>query len=183
MKKSIKILFFALAVPAFALIAGEGEATSHYATIAGRETDFVPRLFNFIIFAGLVYYLVADMIRNFFQERKDKIASQLSEIETHLQEAKSAKKRAEQTLAESEKKAQEILEDAKKEALLLSTRYKELGEKEEISLENQYKERMDMQKRKMQRELIVSLLDENINSDDIPLSGTQIINNLAKEVA
>ncbi len=183
MKKSVKILLISLAVPAFALIAGEGEGASHYASIAGRDTDFVPRLFNFVIFASLVYYLVADMISNFFKERQSKIAEQLSEIETYLQDAKSAKKKAEQALIDSEKKAQEILEDAKKEAEILANRYKELGAKEQASLEYQYQERMEMEERKMQREVIISLLDENIKPEDIPLSGSQIINTLAKKVA
>lgn len=183
MKRTIITLLAALAVPAFMLAAGEGEGASHYAAIAGRSTDFVPRIFNFLIFAALIYYLIAEPIRNFFRERREKIASQLTEIENRLQAAKEAKKAAEQTLAESEKKAREILEDARKEAELLSERYRELGSRESAALEHQYRERMEMEERKMQRETIISLLDENISPEDIPLTGSQIIDTLAKKVA
>ena len=183
MKKTVITLAAVLVVPAFMLAAGEAEGASHYAAIAGRSTDFVPRVFNFLIFAALVYYLVADPIRNFFRERREKIAAQLTEIENRLQAAKEAKKSAEQALNESEKKAEEILEDAQKEAALLSERYRELGSRELTALEHQYRERMEMEKRKMQRETIVSLLDENITPDDIPLNASQIIDTLAKKVA
>ncbi|HFC03984.1 MAG TPA: F0F1 ATP synthase subunit B [Nitratifractor salsuginis] len=183
MKRTVITLLAALIVPAFILAAGEAEGASHYAAIAGRSTDFVPRIFNFLIFAALIYYLIADPIRNFFRERREKIASQLTEIENRLQAAKEAKKAAEQTLAESEKKAREILEDARKEAELLSERYRELGSRESAALEHQYRERMEMEERKMQRETIISLLDENISPEDIPLTGSQIIDTLAKKVA
>ncbi|WP_292654434.1 F0F1 ATP synthase subunit B [Nitratifractor sp.] len=183
MKKTLLTLSAALVVPAFMLVAGEAEGASHYASIAGRSTDFVPRVFNFLIFAALIYYLVADPIRNFFRERREKIASQLNEIEERLQKAKEAKKAAEQKLAESEKKAQEILEDAQKEAELLAKRYREMGSRELAALEQQFKERMETEERKMQRETIVALLDENIDPADIPLTGSQIIDTLAKKVA
>ncbi len=183
MKRTFISLLAVLAVPAFMLVAGEAEGASHYASIAGRSTDFVPRVFNFLIFAALIYYLVADPIRNFFRERREKIAAQLTEIENRLQAAKEAKKTAEQALAESEKKAKEILEDARKEAEILSERYRELGSRELSALEQQYRERMETEERKMQRETIVSLLDENISPEDIPLTGSQIIDTLAKKVA
>ncbi len=183
MRKRLLIVLAALAVPAALLLAGEAEGASHYEAIAGRSSDFFPRLFNFIIFAGLVYYLVAEPIRSFFKNRKEKIAEQLSEIERRLQEAKEAKKAAQKSLQESEKRAQEIIEDGKKEAKILAKRYKELGEKELATLEAQYKERMETEERRMIREGIVSLLDENIALEDIPLRASQVVDTLAKKVA
>ncbi|WP_456391726.1 F0F1 ATP synthase subunit B family protein [Nitratifractor sp.] len=183
MKKKIIITLLALGLPALLLASGHGEGADHYEAITGRSSDFVPRIFNFLIFAGLLYYLIAEPVRNFFSGRREKIASQLREIERRLQEAKEARKAAEQALAESEKKAKEILEDAEKEASLLTERYRELGERELEALERQYRERMEVEERKMQRETIVSLLDENIQPDDIPLSGAQVIETLAKKVA
>jgi F-type H+-transporting ATPase subunit b len=183
MKKQTIVTLAALAVPALLLASGHGEGGSHYEMITGRSSDFLPRIFNFLIFAGLLYYLIAEPVRNFFQGRREQIASQLKEIESRLQEAKEARKAAEQNLAESEKKAKEILEDAKKEAELLSERYRELGERELEALERQFRERIELEERKMQRETIVALLDENISTEDIPLGGAQVIETLAKKVA
>jgi F-type H+-transporting ATPase subunit b len=183
MRKQTMTLLAALALPALLLASGHGEGASHYEMITGRSSDFVPRIFNFLIFAGLLYYLIAEPVRNFFQGRRERIASQLKEIEARLQEAKEARKAAEQNLAESEKKAKEILEDAEKEAALLTERYKELGQRELEALERQFRERIELEERKMQRETIVELLDENIAIDDIPLTGSQVIETLAKKVA
>jgi len=183
MKKKIILTVAALSVPALLLAAGHAEGAEHYKAITGRSYDIVPRIFNFLVFFGLLYYLIAEPIRNYFAGRREGIASQLKEIESRLQEAKEARKAAEQALAESEKKAKEILEDAEKEVALLTQRYQELGIRELEALERQYQERIEMEERKMQRETIVSLLDENIRPEDIPLSGSQVIQTLAKKVA
>jgi len=183
MKKKVILTLAALAVPALLSAAGHGEGASHYEMITGRSSDFIPRIFNFLIFAGLLYYLIAEPVRDYFRSRREGIASQLKEIESRLQEAKEARKAAEQALAESEKKAKEILEDAEKEVVILTERYRELGERELDALERQYKERIELEERKMQRETIVELLDENIRPEDIPLTGTQVIETLAKKVA
>jgi F-type H+-transporting ATPase subunit b len=183
MRKQTIVTLVALAVPALLLASGHGEGSNHYEMITGRSSDFIPRIFNFLIFAGLLYYLIAEPVRDFFRGRREQIAAQLKEIESRLQEAKEARKAAEQALAESEKKAKEILEDAKKEVAILTERYKELGQRELEALERQYEERIEMEERKMQRETILTLLDENISTEDIPLSGSQVIETLAKKVA
>jgi len=182
MKKKTLLTIAVMALPALLLASGHGEG-GHYEAITGRSSDFVPRIFNFLIFAGLLYYLIAEPVRNFFKGRQEQIAGQLKEIEERLQEAREARKNAELALAESEKKAQEILRDAEKEVELLTERYRELGVREMEALERQYHERIEMEERKMQRETIVQLLDENISGDDIPMGGRQVIDILSKKVA
>jgi F-type H+-transporting ATPase subunit b len=102
MKKQTIVTLAALAVPALLLASGHGEGANHYEMITGRSSDFFPRIFNFLIFAGLLYYLIAEPVRDFFRGRREEIASQLKEIESRLQEAKEARKAAEQALAECE---------------------------------------------------------------------------------
>ncbi len=97
-----------VAVPALLMAGGHGEGAEHYRSITGRDSDFFPRLFNFLIFAGLAYYLLAKPIGDFFKGRRDKIAESLQEIEKRLQEAKEAQKRAEQTLAESKRELKRL---------------------------------------------------------------------------
>ncbi|WP_456432214.1 V-type ATPase subunit subunit G family protein [Nitratifractor sp.] len=182
MKKTL-IALASLAVPALLLAEGHGEEASHYFAITGRETDIVPRIFNFLIFAGLLYYLIADPVRNFFKNRSQSIAQRLGEIERMLQEAREARKNAEQTLAESEKKAEEILRDAQKEVEILKARYEELRARELEALEKQYRERMEVEERKMRREAVARLLDENIPTDEIPLDAHRVVEILSKKAA
>jgi F-type H+-transporting ATPase subunit b len=183
MKKSTLIAIVMLAIPALLMAAGHGEGSEHYRSITGRDSDFFPRIFNFVIFAGLAYYLLAKPIGDFFKNRKNQIAASLQEIETKLQEAKEAQKKAEQTLAESKKKAQEIVKDAELEIEVLKEKYEALGAKELEALEKAYKEKMELQERKLKREVIASILDESIKPEDIPLSASKVIENLSKKVA
>jgi len=66
-------------------------ASGHEA--AGGETDFLPRLVNFIIFAAILYYFVADLIKNFFTGRSKEISSKLEEVQNRLKATKKKQKR------------------------------------------------------------------------------------------
>ncbi len=179
-----KIVWFSLLVlPAIVLAsAGESEG-SRYLAQTGRETDFWPRVVNFTIFAALLYYLIANPIKNFFRERSEGIAGQLKQIEAMLQEAKEKKKEAQLRLEESSKKADEIIADAKKEAALLAKKIAEASENELNMLEKQYAEKMAAEERKAVREAVKEVLSNNIASDDIALDAEKVVEIIAKKVA
>jgi F-type H+-transporting ATPase subunit b len=179
-----KILLTTLLVLPALLLASSGEhEVSRYFVQTGRHTDFVPRIFNFLVFAGLIYYLVASPIKDFFTGRTEGIAGQLNEIESKLQEAKEAQKSAEQAVVESEAKAKEILADSKKEAELLVQRMDEHRVKDLDLLEKLYEERIEHDERRMVKETIDAVLNDNITSDDIPLSEKQVVEIIARKVA
>jgi len=181
-----KLIYTALLLLPVALMASGGEhsgGTSHYFAVAGRETDFIPRIFNFLVFSGLIYYLVATPLKDFFKGRTEGIANQLNEIESKLQEAKDAQKSAEQTVTDSESKAREIIVDSKKEADFLTKRLDESMQKDLELLEKQFEERIDHDERRMIKDTINSVLNESITSDDIPLSEDQVVQIVANKVA
>lgn len=179
-----KLLYAALLIVPVILMASGGEhETSRYFAQTGRHSDFVPRIFNFAVFFGLIYYLVASPIKDFFKGRKEGIAAQLNEIESKLQEAKDLEKSAAQALAESESKAREIIDDGKKEAALLAKRLEESRARDLELLEKLHEERMEHEERRMVKETISSVLNDNITGDDIPLSEKQVVEIIAKKVA
>jgi len=179
-----KILTIALLIlPAVLMASGAEHETGRYFAQTGRHTDFIPRIFNFLVFAGLIYYLVASPIKDFFRGRKEGIAAQLNEIESRLQEAKDLQKAAEQAVVESELKAKEIIDDSKKEAALLAQRMEVSREKDLALLEKLHEEKMEHEERRMVKETIASVLDENITGDDIPLSEKQVVEIIVKKVA
>lgn len=172
-----------LALPAIVLASsGHGEE-SKYFLITGRETDFWPRLVNFVIFASLIYYLIANPVKNFFKNRKENIAVRLREIEEKLQEAKDAKKEAQERLDESVVKAEEIIADAKKEAVLLAKKISEANESELAVMEKQLQEKIELEERKSAKEVIGAVLNENITNDDIMLDETKVVDIISKKVA
>ncbi len=172
-----------LMVPAILFASGGDAESTRYFAQTGRETDFLPRLVNFIIFASLLYYLIASPIKDFFVGRKEGIAGQLKEIENKLQAAKDEKKDAQTRLDESAKKAEQIIEDAKKEATLLAQKVAETNENELVLMDKQFAERMTSEERKAAREAIDEILNENITNDDIMISESKVVDIISKKVA
>jgi F-type H+-transporting ATPase subunit b len=184
MKHRLWVIIAILIAPAFLFGSEHGHALAEqYFSVAGRYSDYIPRIFNFSIFAGLTYYLVASPIKAFFVGRRDGIADQLNAIEKKLQEAKDARKRSEQAFEESKNKASEIANDTKKEAELLRTKFANMTEKELALLEKQFKEKEELEERRMIRETIDAVLNENISAADIPMSADKVIDIVAKKVA
>jgi F-type H+-transporting ATPase subunit b len=184
MKHKTWLMLVLLIAPAWLFGSEHASAfAEQYHAVAGRYTDFIPRMVNFTIFAALTYYLVASPLKAFFVERKEGIADQLNEIERKLQEAKETRKRAEQALIESKAKAKEIAVDSHKEIELLQTKFAEATERELTLLESQFEEKCEREERRMARETIDAILNENISADDIPMSADKVIEIVAKKVA
>jgi len=178
------VLLSLLVVPAMLLASGsvDGE-TTRYFTQTGRETDFFPRIINFTIFAALLYYLLANPIKDFFKGRKDGIAAQLKEIEEKLQAAKDEKKDAQARLKESEKKADQIITDAKKEAVLLSKKIADGNQNDLNNMDKHLEEQIILEERKSAREAIDEILSENIVNNDIALDENKVVDIISKKVA
>ncbi len=178
------ILLSLLIIPAILLAGGHSDSeTSRYFMQTGRDNDFCPRLINFIIFAGLIYYLLANPIRSFFRERAKAIASQLAEIENRLKEAKLEKQNAEARIDASEKKSEMIISDAKVEAKLLGEKIIESNKNDLLVLEKQFEEKINLEERKSVRDIIDEVLNENITVDDIKINETKVVDIISKKVA
>jgi len=182
MNRYIKI-FMLLAVPALLLAGSEHGMAEKYLELTGRSTDFVPRLFNFILLIGLLYYLLAEPLKKFLKGRSEAIANELKEIEAKRQAAKEEKEKALAELEAAKVKAKEILKDAEAEISLLKENIKKKAEQELVTLEKIFEEKCTIEKRKVIRETTLNVLDENIKNDDIPLDAEKIVNIVTKEVA
>ena len=177
------VLLSLLVVPAILLASGGDAESSRYFAQTGRETDFLPRAVNFIIFATLLYYLLANPIKNFFKGRSEGIAAQLNEIEKKLQAAKDEKKEAQNRLDESENRAEEIIADAKAEAVILAEKIAIANQNDLAHLDKQLEEKMSLEERKSAREAIDEILSDNITTDDIMLDEAKVVEIISKKVA
>jgi F-type H+-transporting ATPase subunit b len=177
------VLLSLLIVPAILLASGGDAESSRYFAQTGRETDFWPRAVNFIIFASLLYYLLANPIKNFFKGRTEGIAGQLNEIEKKLQAAKDEKKEAQNRLDESEKRAEEIIADAKAEAVILAEKIATGNENDLALLDKQLEEKMSLEERKSARDAIDEILSDNITNEDIMIDEAKVVEIISKKVA
>jgi F-type H+-transporting ATPase subunit b len=175
--KNIALLATVL-VPSLVLASG---AEHHDVTMF--NSDFFYRVFNFAIFAGLVYYLVANPIKEFFIGRSEGIANRLKEIEAKLQATKDAKKEAEANLLKAEAKAKEIIADAANEAKLLATNIAEKNEALLTMMEKQAVEKQLLESKKATRTTINNLLEDGITNDDIAIDESKVVSLISKKVA
>ncbi len=180
MKVKSVLVAVAIFLPIVLLASGD---SGQYEALTGRSNDFFPRVFNFTVFAGILYYLLANPIKDFFNGRQEGIANQLKEIEAKLQASKEEEKEARNRVEESKVKAEEIIKSANKEAQLLATKIAENSKVALIILGKSYEEKMDLAERKVAKDTINEVLNENISSDDIHINEKKVIELISKKVA
>ena len=98
-----KLLLVLLALSPIALMASEG-----------GETDIVQSTVNFIIFAAILYYVLADKIKAFFAGRTAEIQAQLDKVQDTLKASEQKVEDAKAKLEEAKTIAANIVEDANK---------------------------------------------------------------------
>ncbi|SFZ97999.1 ATP synthase F0 sector subunit b [hydrothermal vent metagenome] len=179
-----KIILLSLVLIPAVLLASSGHGEeSRYLVLTGRANDFWPRTVNFIIFASLLYYLLANPIKSFFQNRKKDIADQLKDIELKLQVAKDAEKNAQLRLEESINNSDKIIADAELEAQILVAKITEASENELKHMEKQFEEKISLEEKKSVREVIDEVLTNNITNDDISIDEEKVVDIISRKVA
>ncbi len=121
MKKSLSIMASILGVfIAAAVFASEGgQVAEEYTFMA----DWLPRLANFAILAGVLFYFLRKPVRDMFRNRS-------AEIAKAMQESKDARERAMAALADMERKAREM--DAETRTMIVDAQVR--GEKDKQAL-------------------------------------------------
>ena len=169
-------IIFVLPVVAIASSGGGHDVTMN-------NSDFWYRVINFSIFAGLLYYLASGPIGDFFKGRKADIAGQLKEIEDKLQASKDEAKEAEKKLLKSEAKAKEMVVDSANEAKILADNILKKNEEALFVLNKSLDEKIELEGKKMAKDVINKLLQDGINSDDIAVDESKVISLVSKKVA
>ncbi len=154
-----------------------------FASSGEGGTDIVPRTVNFLIFAAIIYYLVADHVKNFFQNRSASIAAKLEEVQVKLKKAKEDKERAEAELAKAKELAKEIVETTKKEIEIVTKEIKEQTQNELAILEKSFEENIELLRRKRVREITQEVLEELFEDKSLELDKEKFVNMIVKKVA
>lgn len=150
--------------------------------ITSGGTDILPRTVNFIIFAAIIYYLLADWIRYFFKNRSAAIAAKLESIQAQLKDAKEQKEKAKKELENAKKLAKEIVEIAKKESQLISKKIESDAEDELKIIEKIFNENCLLEERKMVRDVVKMVLSETFDEKNIAINEKEFLKLLEKKV-
>ncbi|MBN2894705.1 MAG: F0F1 ATP synthase subunit B [Campylobacterales bacterium] len=140
---------------------------SGYAMASGGEggTDIVWRTFNFLIFVGILYYLLANPVKSFFKGRSAGIAAELERVQEKLKESKLTKERALKKVDEAQKVAADLLETSKKENKILSEQIVRQCEADIENITKQHHSLMDLEQRKMVRTVVDTVMRDLLQQE------------------
>ena len=153
-----------------------------FVLMADGGYDIVPRTINFIIFAGILYYLIANPVKNAYKGRIESIAARLDNIEQKLKESKAKKDDAIKRVEEAKANADSLVETARKEAFLISERIKEETMQEIVNLEKSFQDQKEFEKRRMVKSVVGEILNEIFASDSVKMDQSELINIMLKRV-
>ena len=168
-----RILLLGLALAPVALFASEGAV----------ETDIVQRTVNFIIFAGILWYLLADKIKAFFAERSLSIQSELDKVQDTLKASQDKVTNAQKKLEEAKKLATEIIEGAKADIDSVKQKVATAVDSDIANLNKNLEEMMKVETSKAKKEVVTEVLEKLLSSENIQLTQQELANIVLKKVA
>lgn len=169
-----RIVLLMLMVSTYALASEQG---------AAHSTDILWRTINFVVFAGIIWYFVAEPAKDYFSGRSKSISDELQKVQDKLNESKVAKEKALQKVQDSEKLAKEILEAAKKENKVLNDSIMNQCNNELEIIGKQSFSIMELEKRKMVREVVNATLNELLIEDNNSFDKKAMVDVILKKVA
>jgi len=146
-------------------------------------TDIVQRTVNFVIFAGILWYLLAEPMKNYFGGRSQDIADELQKVQDRLKESKQAKEAAIAKVSEASKLAEGIVATASKEGKILN---ENILKQCDADLENMSKQGgagMELEQRKMVRGLVEEIMGDVLAQESSALDKDAMANIIMKKVA
>lgn len=170
-----RILVFMLMISTYAL------ASSGNAEHAG--TDIVQRTVNFLLFAGLIWYLVAEPVKNYFASRSQSIADEMKKVQDKLKESVSLKKDALAKVTAAEKFAADLVVNSKKENKVINDTIMAQCDADIEILVKQQAVLVEFEQRKMVRSVVENTLKEVLSQSDDSFDKEAMANVILKKVA
>ncbi|PID48265.1 MAG: F0F1 ATP synthase subunit B [Proteobacteria bacterium] len=164
---------FCLFVP-LALFASSG---------GGTDYDIVERTINFLIFFGILFYLISNQVKTAYKERIASIANRLESVQVALKNSEQKKETAKKKLEKAKKDAKDLLITSQKEVEILVDKLNENVQSDVANLEKSYKDRMSIEERHMKRKVISEILDEMFDGKSLAVDRKEFVNIILKKVA
>lgn len=167
-----KIILLLLTVSTYALAASSIEAT-----------DVVERTINFLLFAGLLWYFLADPVKAYFVGRSQGIADELQKVKDRLLESDNLKKKALAKVVEAENFASNLVELSKKENKIVNDNIMAQCEIDLANLTSQQKILMEFEQRKMIRNVVKDTVSSILADTSDSFDQEAMANVILKKVA
>lgn len=147
------------------------------------SSDIVQRTVNFVIFSGLIWYLIAEPVKNYFSGRSQGIADELQKVQDRLNESILLKKESLAKISEAEKFAEELHISSKKENKIVNDNIMTQCDSELETIVKQHASLLDFEQRKMVRSVVENVLDEVLAKSSDSFDKESMANVILKKVA
>ena len=147
------------------------------------ETDIIQRTVNFVIFAAILWYLLADKIKAYFAGRTLEIQSELDKVQDTLNASQAKFDEVKKQLDDAKILAAEIVEDAKEDINSVKTKVIAAVDAEIVNLAKNFDSKIEVETRKAKKEIVSEILEELLNSDSLAMSEEELANLVIKKVA
>ncbi len=168
--------FFALIVTLLPVVVFASEGS-------GTETDIVQRIVNFIIFAAIIYYLLADKLKAYFAGRTAGIQAELDKVQDTLKESQAKVEDAKLQLENAKKLAAEIIAGANLDIDKIKDSVSRNVTSEINQMQKTFNEKLDLELKKAKREVVSEVLEELLSSENIDVSNEELARVVLKKVA
>lgn len=150
---------------------------------ANVETDILQRTVNFFIFIAIIYYLLADKLKTFFNDRTKSIQAELDKVQELVKSSEAKVADAKQEVENAKKVADELIASANGDIESIKNKIEAAVEQEIAYLSKSFDEKTELERRKLKREVVESVLNQLLSDDNIALSQEDLANVVLKKVA
>jgi F-type H+-transporting ATPase subunit b len=154
-----------------------------FAAGASEETDTVQRIVNFIIFAAIIYYLLANKIKAYFAGRTASIQAELDKVQDTLKASEAKVEDAKAQLENAKRLAAEIVAGANLDIDKIKDSVSRNVTQEINYMQKTFNEKLDIELKKAKKEVVAEVLEELLDSKNIDVSNEELASIVLKKVA
>ena len=132
---------------------------------------------------GLIWYLVAEPVKNYFASRSQAIADEMKKVQDKLKETGALKKEALAKITDAEKFAEELALNSKKENKIINDNIIAQCDVDLEILSKQQVVLMEFEQRKMVSNVVEEVLEEVLNQSSDSFDKEAMANVILKKVA
>ncbi|NLK66737.1 MAG: F0F1 ATP synthase subunit B [Campylobacteraceae bacterium] len=147
-----------------------------------KDYDFIPRTFNFILFFGILFYLLKDFVKRAYNNRINSIADRLDEIQNKLKESKDKKAQAIKDVELAKVRSLNLIDVAKKEVESIKAKRAMDLEHDIASLEKSYENKKEFESKKVTKAVVSEILTEAFSDESVKLGQKELIDIVSKKV-
>ena len=147
------------------------------------DYDIVARTFNFVLFAGILYYFIKNPIKNAYKGRIEAIEKKMTQSRNKILEAQRKEEEARTKAEKMKVQAAEFIENGKVEAKLLKEKIERDAEAAIKILNDSFAEQKEFARRDSVRKTVASVLDNAFSDKDIAVSEQALVDIIKKKVS